>query len=112
MRIATKENEGTSNLSGMLSRDRLEEMQMESAADDIEIEDAMEHWGEADVLAFFESGGAVRPSPLVSGVFALEAQVPSLLQLSCNWLLGLRRLGRVEGGGAVIEVEGVCCRRI
>jgi len=61
---------------------------MEAAADDVDIEEDMTHWNEDEVLAFFESGGAVRPAPTANGVFALEAQMIDGTTLKLSELAG------------------------
>ena len=48
-----------------LSHEDLEAIRNDCLADDIEIEDEMAGWEREAAVAYFESGGAVRPAPLV-----------------------------------------------
>ena len=44
-----------------LERSRLEELRSDAFAEDLEIDDEMLEWTEADARAFFETGGERRP---------------------------------------------------
>ena len=46
---------------GPMTRERLEDLQMDACAMDVPIEDAMLSWTAAQVVVFFESGGEDRP---------------------------------------------------
>ena len=44
-----------------ITKDRLIELQAEAFAEDVEVLDAMLNWSEADAVAYFDSGGTVKP---------------------------------------------------
>ena len=44
-----------------LTHEKLDQIRSDALADDIDIEEIMQHWSEAEATRYFESGGAVRP---------------------------------------------------